>query len=67
MRQCQAKDNICSLIFFPQEFFMGTIMIFYIVAFSYFFTWFQEFLYKHLLYTSSDFSTEFFEDSIHSV
>jgi hypothetical protein len=42
-------------------------MIFYVVAFSYFLTGVQEFLHKHLLYTSSDFPTGFFEDSIHSV
>jgi hypothetical protein len=30
-------------------------MILYAVAFSYFFTWFQNFLHKHLLYTSLEF------------
>jgi hypothetical protein len=30
-------------------------MTFYVVPFFYFFIWFQEFLHKHVLYTSSDF------------
>jgi hypothetical protein len=42
-------------------------MTFYVVVFSCFPTGFQEFLHKHLLYTSLDFSTGFFEDSIHSI
>jgi hypothetical protein len=45
---------------------MRTIITLYAVAFSYFFIWFQEFLHKHLLYTSLDFPTEVFEDNIHS-
>jgi hypothetical protein len=36
---------------------MGTITTLYVVAFSYFSTGFQEFLHKHLLYTSSNFFT----------
>jgi hypothetical protein len=43
---------------------MGTITTLYAIAFACFFTRFQEFLHKHLLYTSSDFSTRFFEDNI---
>jgi hypothetical protein len=34
---------------------MGTIITLHVIAFSYFFTMFQEFLHKHLLYTSLDF------------
>jgi hypothetical protein len=45
---------------------MRTIITLYAVAFSYIFIWFQEFLHKHLLYTSLDFPTEVFEDNIHS-
>jgi hypothetical protein len=45
---------------------MGTITILYAVVFSYFFSGFQEFLHKYLLYTSSNFPTEIFKDNIHS-
>jgi hypothetical protein len=60
MRQCQYKDNVCFLIF-SHNFFNGNnydILYFIVLLF---FTGFQGFLHKYLLYTSSDFFTEFFK------
>jgi hypothetical protein len=46
---------------------MGTIMTFLCCGFLLFFlTGFQEFLHKHLLYTSSDFFHWVFKDKVHS-
>jgi hypothetical protein len=50
------QDNVYFFIFFPQGFFMGTIMTLYAIAFSYFSHRVSGVFAQAFIYTSSYFS-----------